>query len=129
MKLLKPYIFGTLTGLLLIVLISFFPDQISLDIFACLLAFIAAIYIGFVLQSKSLKDKILEWIVASSFLILAVIGRTFSPTILAMGYLFHGFWDMIHHPKGIKTEIPVWYPAFCITIDWVIGIYIVIRFL
>ncbi|KTF18373.1 DUF6010 family protein [Pseudoalteromonas sp. H105] len=44
--------------------------------------------------------------------------------LLALGYLLHGIYDIIHHMLFINAGTPVWWPEFCGVIDIIIGLYL-----
>jgi hypothetical protein len=51
-----------------------------------------------------------------------------SSVILALGYLGHGLWDLIHHRRAVDTVMPWWYVPFCVGYDFVVAIYVFVRF-
>lgn len=90
------------------------------DFHAVLLAAIAAVYVGFALTDGRLRLVFLETGAAVGFLALVLVGLVGSPMLLALGFMLHGFWDLMHHPKrGIETRLPEWYPPFCAAYDFV----------
>ena len=60
--------------------------------------------------------------------LLVLAGLLQSPAILAMGYFLHGLWDLVHHPRYLRSPGPWWYKPLCLAYDWVIALVIVIRF-
>jgi hypothetical protein len=104
------------------------PRIQALQGFALLLAVIAAIYIGFALADGRPSILAQELPVAACFLLITVLGLWVSPLFLVLGYVGHGLWDGMHHPKGITTQLPLWYPLFCLLYDWLIALCIIVRF-
>jgi len=96
---------------------SFIPDHIAYH--AVWLAVIGAIYLGFAFLDGRIGIVILEFSVATVFLVLAFLGLWRAPGLIAIGLVLHGVWDLAHRPNGIKTRIPGWYPAFCAAFDFV----------
>lgn len=45
--------------------------------------------------------------------------------ILALGYILHGVYDVIHDMFFINAGTPVWWPEFCGVIDIILGLYLV----
>jgi hypothetical protein len=39
------------------------------------------------------------------FFTFAALGLIYSPIWLAIGFILHGLWDTLHHPKMITTKI------------------------
>jgi hypothetical protein len=58
-----------------------------------------------------------------AFVTVAYIGiEESSKALIGAGWIAHGFWDAIHHEHRGPTEVKTWYPPFCATADFVIGI-------
>ncbi|MFN0194594.1 MAG: hypothetical protein ACKVP5_21895 [Aestuariivirga sp.] len=56
------------------------------------------------------------------FAVLAVLGFKKSLWLAAAGIAGHGFFDFFVHPSLVTNPgMPVWWPGFCGTIDFVIG--------
>ncbi len=56
------------------------------------------------------------------FTVLAVLGFKLSLWLAAAGIAGHGFFDFFVHPTLVTNPgMPVWWPGFCGTIDFVIG--------
>jgi hypothetical protein len=45
--------------------------------------------------------------------------------MLALGYIAHGVYDVIHHQLFINSGAPLWWPEFCGTVDILIGVYLI----
>lgn len=45
--------------------------------------------------------------------------------LLAVGYILHGVYDVIHNQLFVNAGTPVWWPEFCGVIDIVIGLYLI----
>ena len=98
-------------------------------ILAVLLGAIAGVYIGIALAVADRNLIIVETVIGFLFLVLAVAGWLVSPLILALGYFLHGLWDLVHHPRYIRSPGPAWYQPLCLAFDWGIAAYIVVRVL
>ncbi len=91
---------------------------------ATMLTAIAFIYVGFSLKNNPAGSVVLECLVALSFYFLALVGYTQNNKLLAVGVLLHGLWDIIHHASAlVKTDVPQFWPPFCLTVDLIDGIY------
>lgn len=70
-----------------------------------------------------------ELLVIVGFLVLAGLGLVSRP-VLALGYLGHAAWDMIHSLYGVDgfvrplSEIPLGYGIFCLSFDVAMAVYI-----
>ncbi len=94
-------------------------DPISLH--AVLLGAIAAVYVGFALADGRLGIVTAEAMVALAFLGTALAGLGLDPVWIGIGLAGHGVWDVLHHPRGIRTRIPSWYPPLCAVYDWILA--------
>ena len=122
----RSILIGIFLAVLTVAGVALFNSAQRFPFLALLLSFIAAVYLGFAFADGSRKAIIVESIVAGIFLLAAMCGLFLSPLILAVGYIVHGFWDLLHHPKAIETKVAPWYPPFCAVYDWAIAIYILI---
>jgi len=84
-----------------------------------LLAAIAWIYVGFALQDGRASAVGLEGVVAFVFFAAALLGLVYTPYLIAVGFVAHALWDLLHHEGagGIGTSLPSWYPRFCAVYD------------
>ena len=96
---------------------------------ASVLCSIAFIYVGFSLMGNSVNSIVLEVSVAVFFYFLAMIGYSKNNFLIAYGIVLHGIWDLLHQ-NGllIKTNIPDYYPLFCLSVDVILGIYFFLLF-
>jgi hypothetical protein len=93
------------------------PDPLAFH--AVALALIAAIYLGFALMDGRISIAILEGMVGTAFVVIALLGLWLAPVLIAAGLILHGCWDVAHRPHGVATKLPAWYPAFCAAYDFV----------
>ncbi len=100
------------------------PKPMGLELLSLLLTFIAGVYGGFALLDARKREFAIELFGVLVTLALAVAALWASPVDLAAGYLFHGLWDVLHHPKRIQTVIPAGYAPFCMIFDIPIGVFI-----
>ncbi len=62
-----------------------------------------------------------------AFAIVAYIGIVEdSRALIGAGWIAHGFWDAIPHEGHGPTDVKTWYPPFCATADFVVGIPLVL---
>lgn len=86
---------GFLLAVLTIVIIVIFEKSQGFTLLSLLLAFIAAVYLGFAFADGSRKAILLESFVAEVFLFIASLGLFVSPLVLVGGYLVHDL--ELHH--------------------------------
>jgi hypothetical protein len=112
-------------GALTIILHLSLSKSKGLELTSFLLVVIASIYYGFAFLSTHKGARIIEIIVASAFVMMAIFGLWISPWILIAGLFLHGLWDIAHHTKMFRlAKIPEWYVPFCAAYDWVIAVYL-----
>lgn len=124
----------TITGLIVAVLIIILSRLLSrfftTRLFsATILVAIAFIYVGFSLKDNPTRLIILESGIALVFYFLAIIGYTRNSFLIATGIILHGVWDIFHHNGfPVSTDIPGYWPSFCLTVDIIDGVYFLILF-
>jgi chromate transport protein ChrA len=118
----KETLLGVVLALGTALALSLLPGLMRLDAFAMLLVLIAAIYIGFALSDERPNIVRLEIAAAAVFVVLALLGLWVHPLALVASYVLHGVWDLVHHERGIPTQIVGWYPPVCVIYDWIIGL-------
>lgn len=114
-----------------IIFISIYLQKyISIRLFAAtILIAIAFIYVGFSLKGNPVHLIALEVTVALIFYFLAVIGYSRNKALIAFGIILHGVWDIFHHGSFvIGTDIPGYWPTFCLTVDIIDGIWFLLIF-
>src|SRR3954447_1563405 len=91
---------------------------------ATILCSIAFIYVGFSLKGNTLNSIVLEVSVALVFYFMAVIGYSKKNSLIAYGIVLHGIWDILHSKAlWIRTDIPDYWPFYCLIVDVICGIY------
>ena len=119
-------------GVLLALLTSVYAwsplDPEPLVFHALALATIGAVYAGFGLVDGRTAVAALEVVVATAFVIAALVGLWLAPMLVGFGLVLHGVWDLAHGPHRVTTRIPGWYPSFCAAYDFVFaGVFFVYR--
>ena len=61
------------------------------------------------------------------FTLAAIIGFRSSLWIVAAGLLGHVVFDLLHPHVIANAGVPQWWPAFCLTIDGTLAIYLAVR--
>jgi hypothetical protein len=120
---------GVILGGATLVILSLLSADIALGLLAILLGMIASVYLGYALADGRLRAFQVEYVGMVAFTALATIALTRqSAVLLALGYLGHGLWDLLHHRRGLEVRMPWWYVPLCLGYDTVVAIYVLIRF-
>ena len=116
---------GIATALIVIIITPLLSKHISARLIAAtILCSIAFIYVGFSLKDNTAGSIVLEVSVALVLYFVAAIGYSKNNGLIALGIVLHGIWDILHHKASIvKTDIPHYYPIFCLTVDVLLGLY------
>lgn len=103
---------------------AFLSPQASLGFAAVLIALIAGIYFGFAVVNGSPRHQFVEFSVAGLFAIAGLVGLLARPVLLPLAYFAHALWDLAHHNRAhfSLVAIPRWYVPWCVVIDVVIGV-------
>lgn len=69
-----------------------------------------------------------ELLAGAGFFVIAFVAyrfRSFSSLLLlAVGYIAHAAYDFQHDAFFVNSGTPVWWPAFCGSIDFLLGAYL-----
>jgi uncharacterized protein DUF6010 len=113
-----------------------FSPKVEQIFFALFLILIAGFYLAFTAYFADEGAWRFETRAVIAFAVLGLLGLRV-PVVLIIGYLLHGFWDVLHeiHAHGggdlfgaqRATEIPLAYGAFCATYDWCMAAYFYTR--
>jgi hypothetical protein len=103
------------------------PKQKAVDFLALAYALIVGVYLGFVLLDGRRRELLFEIAAIAAFTPLAFLGLWVSPYFLAAGYFAHGSWDILHHPRLVRTRVFSLWPPLCLVVDWIVAGFIVWR--
>jgi hypothetical protein len=78
---------------------------------------IASYYVLFAVMGGSMRAVILESIVMSAFLCVAVLGFAFNVWFVVAALATHGVFDFFHGHIVANPGVPEWWPAFCLAFD------------
>ncbi|HEX7847315.1 MAG TPA: DUF6010 family protein [Chitinophagaceae bacterium] len=117
-------IIGIATGILLIVVLAMMTRIDKPILYGLVLAGIGFLYVGF--TWTDLDSLVINSVQAFVFVLFAYYGIKKSINILAIGYLLHGTWDLVYDLLGGPDLLPPHYDLFCLSVDFTIGIYLLI---
>ena len=92
--------------------------------YGLLLAVIGALYVGYTWTDTT--SFIINCIQCFFFGTLAYLGIKRNAYLLAAGFVLHGIFDIIYGLFPLPDLRPPHYDVFCISVDWVIGVYLFI---
>ena len=82
---------------------------------------IASYYVLFAVMDASGRALVVEIVVASGFLLFALVGFKRSLWLVAAAIVGHGVFDFVHHLVIDNAGVPRWWPGFCLAFDVAFG--------
>ncbi|HEU4896150.1 MAG TPA: DUF6010 family protein [Actinomycetota bacterium] len=120
---------GVIFGGVTLIIPSLLSPNTAFGLLAILLGMIASVYLGYALADGRLRAFQVEYVGMVAFAALATVALArHSALLLALGYLGHGLWDLLHHRREVEVHMPRWYVPVCLGYDTVVAIYVLIRF-
>jgi hypothetical protein len=114
-----------LSGSLITILIFTFLKRVDKTmIYGLILMGIGFLYIGY--TWTDINTAIMSFVQAMFFMALAYLGIKRNYWFLVAGYFLHGLWDMVYPLIANPDLLPPDYDYFCITYDFIVGLYLVI---
>jgi hypothetical protein len=90
--------------------------------YSTILIVVASYYALFAILGGSTRALVIESLVGSVFLVVAVLGFKGSLWLVVLGLVGHGVMDIfLHHHLVTNPGMPPWWPWFCMAIDLVMG--------
>jgi hypothetical protein len=120
----KAAIIGFVSGVVIILIFVVFKRIDKKTIYGLILAVIGFLYVGFTWSDIGLFS--INTLQAIFFLFLAYYGIKSNSYILIAGYFLHGIWDLIYSQVANTALIPPHYDLFCSTLDFTVGLYLLI---
>jgi hypothetical protein len=112
-------------GLFLSLAVAGLATMIGLDreaaFYPTVLIVIASYYVLFAVMAASGRTLLLEIVVASGFLVFAIIGYKRNLWLVAVALVGHGVFDIVHHLLIDNPGVPHWWPGFCLVFDAILG--------
>lgn len=119
-----PMFIGFALALPFLGLFRIHPDG-AFDLLALILALTGGIYLGAALQGESRGKLIIETVFAAVLVVLGLLSLSWTPLWMALGFVLHGVWDLVHHTGGVRHGVRRWFPPFCAAWDWAIAAMVV----
>jgi hypothetical protein len=120
-----------LIGLMLSLAVAGLATVIGLDreraFYPTVMIVIASYYVLFAAMGASERTLIIEIMIASAFLLVAVLGFRKDLWIVVAALIGHGVFDFIHHFFIDNPGVPHWWPGFCLAFDALLGGFLAVR--
>jgi hypothetical protein len=81
-------------------------------------------YVLFAAMAGATSVLVAEAAVMALFIAVAVAGFRAAPMLVAAALAGHGVFDAFHTHLIANPGVPAWWPAFCLSFDVVIGLYL-----
>jgi hypothetical protein len=78
---------------------------------------IASYYVLFAVMGASTNVLVLESLIATAFLAVAVSGFRSSLWVVVAALAAHGVLDLVHGDVVSNPGVPAWWPEFCLAYD------------
>jgi len=116
-----PILVGTLLALGTVALGRFARFDRDRVFYPVVLIVIASYYVLFAILGGSSRALWAESLAAAIFVAIAIAGFRFNLWWVAIASAGHGVFDTVHGHFVVNPGLPVYWPAFCITYDIVLG--------
>jgi hypothetical protein len=87
----------------------------------------ASYYVLFAAEGASARTLVIEIVIASCFLIAAVLGFKRSFWIVPVALAGHGLFDYFRRFFIVNPGVPRWWPGFCLAIDVALAVWLTVR--
>jgi hypothetical protein len=120
-----------LIGLMLSLAVGGFAVASGFDrersFYPTVLIVIASYYVLFAAMGSSRGTLIIEILVASGFLLVAVLGYQKSFWFVVAALIGHALFDFGHRFVIDNPGVPRWWPGFCLAFDALFGVFLAAR--
>jgi hypothetical protein len=120
-----PYLAGALLGVAVAVLGRVTGFDRDRSFYSTVLVIVASYYVLFAILGDSLGALVGETAIAIIFSAVAIFGGLRFPLLVGVGIVGHGLFDLVHHVIIQNPGVPGWWPAFCMSIDVVLGLWVI----
>ncbi len=120
-----PVIVGLLLAVGVAALGKFTRFDQDRSFYSTVLIIIASYYVLFAILNSSAHALVWELVIAVAFSTVAIVGALFLPTLVGIGIIAHGLFDLVHDGLIENSGVPSWWPSFCGSIDVLLGIWVI----
>ena len=97
-------------------------------VYAIGLLTLPSLYASFALHAGEQAVGAKEMIYGAPFLVVGLVFalRSVRQSAVVVGafWILHGLYDLVHDQFIMNAGVPGWYPAFCFSVDVVVGAYV-----
>src|SRR5437867_7650842 len=108
-------------GIVLACCVSLFARRVGFDrdraFYPTVLVVLASYYVLFAVMGGSIYALVIESMIMTGFLVVAVLGFKRNVWIVVGGLAGHGVFDVVHGHVLANPGVPVWWPPFCLAYD------------
>ena len=119
------FVIGVLLAVGIAALAKFTRFDEDRSFYSTVLVIIASYYVLFAVSGSSNRALVSELVVAVVFSTLAIYGALILPTLVGIGIIAHGLFDLVHDSVIQNAGVPNWWPTFCASIDVALGLWVV----
>ena len=120
-----------LIGLILALAVAGLAAITGLDreraFYPTVLIVIASYYVLFAAMGASGRTLVMEIVVASGFLLIALVGFKRNLWWVVAALVAHAVFDFVHHMFIDNPGVPRWWPGFCLIFDVIVGGLLAVR--
>ncbi len=120
-----PYVVGALIAVAVAALGRVTRFDQDRSFYSTILVIIASYYILFAILGDSTNALVGETAIATIFSVVAVFGALRFPLLVGIGIAGHGVFDLVHHVVIENPGVPPWWPAFCMSVDIILGLWVI----
>ncbi len=120
------YLIGAAIGLGVCVFTSLVGMDRDRALYPTMMIVIALLYDLFAAMGGSNQALIMESVAGVIFIGFAVVGFKSSLWFTVIGLVGHGIFDLVHSQFIQNPGVPTWWPAFCLSADVAIGVYLAV---
>jgi uncharacterized membrane protein HdeD (DUF308 family) len=121
-----PVVIGVLLAVGIAALAKFTRFDEDRSFYSTILVIVASYYVLFAVLDSSAPALVWELVIAVAFSTVAITGALFLPTLVGIGIIAHGLFDLVHDALIENSGVPTWWPSFCASIDVVLGLWVII---
>ena len=121
-----PVVIGVLLAVGIAALAKFIRFDQDRSFYSTVLVIIASYYVLFAVLDGSGYALVWELVIVVAFSTVAIIGALFLPTLVGIGIIAHGLFDLVHDVIIENPGVPAWWPSFCGSVDIFLGLWVVI---
>jgi hypothetical protein len=92
-----------------------------------LLIIIASYYVLFAVMGDGQHELLVEILIASAFILVALAGFRTSPWLVVAGLVCHATFDAFHAVVVGSAGAPTWWPAFCGAYDVMLATLVALK--